>query len=141
MNGAVVGAFGLVAVATGHEHWLKEHPEVVPITDPLNAYIDSLPAKTLKKLEKNLAPCLLVVGCATVVVPDVVLEMKIRAANKSASQSVSGPRGSAPGIPVAPANGYAASTNGAGSYAGSAGVWAGSIPPAHPILGHDDVGR
>src|SRR6266576_1776032 len=58
----VVGLFGLVAVATAHEHWLKDREEVMAITGPLNAWIDQLPAKTLKKVERNLAPTLLVVG-------------------------------------------------------------------------------
>ena len=55
-----------------------ERQDVMAITGPLNAWIDQLPAKTLKKLEANLAPALFVVGLATVVGPDVVLEMRIR---------------------------------------------------------------
>lgn len=75
----VVGLFGLVAVATGHEHWLKEREEIVPVTEPLKAWVDQLPAKTLKRLENNLAPALFCCGLAVVVGPDLILERRLRA--------------------------------------------------------------
>ncbi len=133
----VVGLFGLVAVATSHEHWLKDRPEVVAITGPLNAWIDQLPAKTLKKLETNLAPCLFVVGLATVVGPDVVMEMRIRAAIKNAHRSVSEPQGG-PRRDLPPANRFEASTGGNGRIPAERG-WASGIPADSTIGSEFDV--
>lgn len=139
----VVGLFGLVAVATAHEHWLKERADVMAITGPLNAWIDQLPSKTLKKLEKNLAPCLLVVGVATVVGPDLVLEMRIRDQQKRARSVLSRPQ---PGpAPVGPFGHSAPSSssptaNGASVPAGSVGGWSDGIPTNGPLDAFGDVG-
>ena len=135
----MVGLFGLVAVATAHEHWLKERADVVAITGPLNAWIDQLPSKTLKRLEKNLAPALLVVGVATVVGPDIVLEMRLRDTKRARfavpqSQPGSAPAGSfgyeAAGGPVPAANGA-----GFAPRSGSGG-WHNSVP-ANPQIGSE----
>jgi len=132
-----VGLFGLVAVATGHEHWLKEREDVLPITGPLNAWIDQLPAKTLKRVEKNLAPALFAVGCAIVVGPDIAVEMRERAKFKSYRQAVS----QSPGANQAS---YAASeraTSAANGTVGGArsGGWTSSIPATPPIGFDGDV--
>jgi len=135
----VVGLFGLVAVATAHEHWLKEREDVMAITGPLNAWIDQLPAKTLKKVEKNLAPTLLVVGIATVIGPDAVLEMRLRAQSKNARTPVSGTPTGPRSLGFAPADGPAGRGNGVGVPAGSAGGWHSSVPSAPPIGFDGDV--
>src|SRR6266498_238247 len=129
----VVGLFGLVAVATAHEHWLKDREEVMAITGPLNAWIDQLPAKTLKKLERNLAPTLFVVGLATVVGPDAVLEMRLRAQHKSSRNAVpqSGQGRSPNSFP--PSGMPEGASNGAGAPSGSSGGWGRSIPAGAPI--------
>lgn len=139
----VVGLFGLVAVATAHEHWLKERADVMAITGPLNAWIDQLPSKTLKKLEKNLAPCLLVVGMATVVGPDLVLEMRIRDQQKRSRSVLPRPQpGQAPvgpfghQAPVSPGP----TVNGAVAAAGTFGGWSDGIPANGPIDAFGDVG-
>lgn len=134
----MVGLFGLVAVATGHEHWLKERDDVIPVTGPLKAWVDQLPSKTLKRLEKNLAPTLLVVGLATVLGPDLVVEMKLREQDKRARIALSAPKGSgfrpvpvAGGIPgpAYPANGRQPSPDG----------WHSSIPAGAPVGSEFDV--
>jgi len=129
----VVGLFGLVAVATAHERWLKDREEVMAITGPLNAWIDQLPAKTLKKLERNLAPTLFVVGLATVVGPDAVLEMRLRAQHKSSRNAVpqSGQGRSPNSFP--PSGMPEGASNGAGAPSGSSGGWGRSIPAGAPI--------
>ena len=140
----VVGLFGLVAVATDHAHWLKDREEVIPITGPLNAWIDSLPSKTLKRIEKNLAPCLFAIGCAVVAGPDIAMEIKIRARDKDTRQTVSGPphgAGLRGGSYVTAPGGIPAPTNGAGQPAGGAGGWHSSVPTAPPGLGGLDVGE
>lgn len=135
----VVGLFGLVATATQHEHWLKEKVDVIAITQPLNAWIDQLPAKTLKKLEANLAPTLFVVGVATVVGPDAVLEARIRYAQKRNRNSF--PRSTFP----AGEGGYAPSErptnggNGATRDAGGIPSWHSGIPSTPPIGSDFDV--
>lgn len=78
---SVVVVFAITAVATGHEHWLKEHNEVLAITDPLNAWIEQLPPRKLKALEANICPLLFAAGVVSVVVPDIAQEMAIRNAN------------------------------------------------------------
>ncbi len=132
----VVGLFGLVAVATSHEHWLKDKVDVLAITGPLNAWIDQLPAKTLKRVEQNLAPCLLVVGLATVVGPDVVLEMRIRAANKNARRTLPEPQGRGQNAHTF-AERPAPAANGAGGR--SEGGWYAGIPTSAPIGSEFDV--
>lgn len=101
---------------------------MLPMTGPLNAWIDQLPSKTLKKIEKNLAPCLFVTGAAVVVGPDIVAEMRLRAQHKSYVAAVSRQSQGRP----SPANGAPAgvtqSTNGAGEHTSSAGGWAASVP-------------
>ena len=136
-----VGLFGLVATATGHEHWLKEREDVIPITDPLKAWIDTLPSKTLKKLESKLAPTLFVVGLATVVGPDAIAEVKLRAEEKrfrhfTAQQAQRG--GFKPGVEPATAGG-GAGARGANGASSSAGEWAGSVPADSPLHGGYDV--
>lgn len=134
-----VGLFGLVAVATAHEHWLKDKVDVQAITGPLNAWIDQLPAKTLKKLEQNLAPTLLVVGLATVVGPDLVLEARIRAANKNARRAVPAQGRGQTTLLYPPAGGpqpVSGSPNGA---SGRTGEWADAIPAAAHIGSEYDV--
>lgn len=133
----VVGLFGLVAVATAHEHWLKERADVVAITGPLNAWIDQLPSKTLKRLEKNLAPCLLVVGVATVIGPDIVLEVRLRDQQNRTEAALSRPqsvRYPPSGGPVySPAGSPVGSTNGTGGPSGPEGGWSDGIPARGPI--------
>lgn len=131
----VVGLFGLVAVATGHEHWLKDREEVMQITGPLNAWIDQLPAKTLKKVEKNLAPCLFAVGCAIVIGPDVALEMRLRAEAKRARLAVSQPQTGGSRAPFRFAERPSGAPNGANADARSSGGWASSVPSG-PIVGY-----
>lgn len=110
------------------------------MTGPLNAWIDTLPSKTLKKIEKNLAPCLFVVGCAVVAGPDIALEIKIRAQHKVSRQAVPRPFGAGPRQTAHPTpGGYTAPTNGTGGDAGTASGWAGSIPTAAPGVGGWDV--
>lgn len=133
----MVGLFGLVAVATAHEHWLKDKVDVAPITGPLNAWIDQLPAKTLKRLEANLAPALFVVGLATVVGPDAVMEMRLRA-QQNTRATVSGPRRPQPPA-HAPAGGIDRQANGASEHAGIAGGWSSGIPAASFIGSEHDV--
>lgn len=130
----VVGAFGLCAVVTQHEHWLKESGEVVPITAPLKAWVDQLDAKTLKKVEKNLAPLLLTMGCVTVIGPDIVVEMRERAKSRhfnALSQpgktSAYNPAGAGAGRGTQPANGA------------SRGDWTASIPANAPLGSEFDV--
>src|SRR6185312_326230 len=120
------------AVATGHEHWLKALGDVVPITGPLNAWIDQLPSKTIKRLEKNLAPCLFVTGCAIVVGPDLVAEMRLRAETKRALAAVSRTNPRAAAAPHPSASGATGPSNGASRCTGGAGGWAGSIPATPP---------
>src|SRR5689334_4627226 len=86
----IVGLFGLVATATAHEHWLKERDDVLPITGPLKAWVEQLPPKTLKAMEKRMAPTLFVIGCAVVVGPDVVMEMRTRKREQDTRRSLSG---------------------------------------------------
>lgn len=137
---SIVGLFGLVAVATGHEHWLKERGDVLPMTGPLNAWIDQLPSKTLKRIEKNLAPCLFVTGCAVVAGPDIVAEMRLRAQHKSYVAAVSQPRQSRSagvdrfaGVPIPTSNGASADQS-------SAGEWAASVPAIAHEPGEWNVG-
>jgi hypothetical protein len=133
----VVGLFGLVAVATAHEHWLKDREDVMAITGPLNAWIDQLPSKTLKKLEKNLAPTLFVVGLATVVGPDVVLEMKLRA-HQNARPAV--PRSQDRSQSADPIAGrFTSEVNGAGVHPRGEAGWAGGIPTVPHLSSEYDV--
>ena len=137
----IVGLFGLVAVATGHEHWLKERDDVLPMTGPLNAWIDQLPAKTLKRVEKNLAPALFAVGCAIVAGPDIAMEIRLRAQLKKSVAAVPQqetkslfrpgftPKASAP----ATDNGHYQPSR------SSAGGWANSVPSTPPIGFDGDV--
>jgi hypothetical protein len=134
----IVGLFGLVAVATGHEHWLKERDDVVPMTGPLNAWIDQLPSKTLKKLEKNLAPALFAVGCAIVVGPDIAAEVRLRAIAKKPVLTVSGPQESRQRR-FTPPDRYEGAANGAGIDTRGQGGWASSVPTAPPIGFDGDV--
>lgn len=94
IEAVVAGTFNLTAVLTMHEHWLKDAEEVRPITDPLNAWMDRLPAKQLKAFEEKICPILLGVGLATVLVPDIVLEVKIRESIRRASRAEAGTDGS-----------------------------------------------
>jgi len=125
----VVGLFGLVATATAHEHWLKEQGDVLPITGPLKAMVEQLPPKTLKKLEKNLAPTLVVVGIAVVVGPDAVAEMRLRAEDKRDRTAVSppppGPR-AGQRLPAQP--GVPAGVGGANGRHPGGGGWFDSVP-------------
>ena len=127
----VVGLFGLVAVATAHEHWLKERDDVIPITGPLKAWVDQLDSKTLKRIEKSLAPTLFVVGCATVIGPDIMVEMKERAKSRLAN-AVSTPVGgfrqphAFTGRAVNPARGIGQQPSGGGD-------WYSSIPSADVV--------
>jgi hypothetical protein len=134
----VVGLFGLVAVATAHEHWLKDKVDVAPITGPLNAWIDQLPAKTLKRLEANLAPALFVVGLATVVGPDAVMEMRLRA-QQNARATVSGPKPGGNRLPYPLANVSDGAPNGASEHARTEGGWHSGIPAASHIGSEHDV--
>lgn len=139
----VVGLFGLVAVATAHEHWLKTNADVAAITGPLNAWIDQLPSKSLKKIEKNLAPALVVVGLAVVIGPDVVVEVKLREQDR-ASRAVSPPQpGPLPGVPGGhpPASGADPAANGSHHAAGRNTGWYSSIPTASPIGSEFHVGH
>ncbi len=77
-----MGVFNLTAVLTKHAHWLKDAEEVKPITEPLNSWIDQLPVRQLKAVEANLCPILLGVGLATVLLPDIILEMRIRESHR-----------------------------------------------------------
>jgi hypothetical protein len=135
-----VGLFGLVAVATAHEHWLKEQPDVLPITGPLKAWIDQLPAKTLKRLEQNLAPTLLVVGIATVVGPDAVLEMRLRANEKRLKPAVPAPPAGRNGQPVAAPGGVPAAANGAHGHAAGGDGWYSGIPTSAALRLETDAG-
>jgi hypothetical protein len=74
----VLGFFNTIAIATSHEHWLKEHTEVQEIIDPLTVWLNQLPAKRIKQLENNIAPILTIGGFLNVFVPDVAEEIKIR---------------------------------------------------------------
>lgn len=88
-----VGAFALTAYGTGHAHWLKDKEDVKPITDPLNAWVETLPVKMLKNIEKNLCPVLLAIGLGTVIGPDLILEMKLRAQGRRNPLGPEGPIG------------------------------------------------
>jgi hypothetical protein len=134
----VVGLFGLVAVATAHEHWLKDKVDVAPITGPLNAWIDQLPAKTLKRLEANLAPALFVVGLATVVGPDAVMEMRLRA-QQNARSTVSRPKPRDSRFPYPLANVPDGTPNGASEHPRAEGGWHSGIPSASHIGSEHDV--
>jgi hypothetical protein len=130
----VVGLFGLVAVATAHEHWLKERDDVLPITGPLKAMVEQLPPKTLKKLEKNLAPAMVVVGIATVIGPDAVAEMRLRAEDKRARTAVSAPPAGARAGQRLPAQpGVPAGVGGANGRSPGGGGWFDSVP-AGPFI-------
>ncbi len=137
-----MGLFGLVAVATAHEHWLKERQDVLAITGPLNAWIDQLPSKTLKQIEKNLAPALFVVGCATVVAPDVILEMRLRAEqNRPAPPRPQSQRYEIPGGPTLyTVAGGAGERNGNASQSASGSPdWFSSVPAGGPVGSEWDV--
>lgn len=75
----MLGIFGAVAVATGHDHWQKRPPQVLPITVPLVRALEDLPPAARKKLAKAANPALFVLGCAIVVGPDLKREMDLRA--------------------------------------------------------------
>jgi hypothetical protein len=77
-QGVITGAFGAVAVATKHEHWLKTPDEVEPIVGPLCRMIEELPPKTLKAFEKHFNLVALVGGAGILIGTDVIAEVKIR---------------------------------------------------------------
>jgi hypothetical protein len=137
----IVGLFGLVATATAHEHWLKERDDVIPITEPLKAWVDQLPAKTLKKLEANLAPTLFVVGLATVIGPDAIAEVRLRAEEKRFKYPVSRTQqyGGFKADYVPPAGGNGAGAGGHNGSPSSAGGWTSSIPANPPVGSEFDV--
>jgi hypothetical protein len=136
IDSIVVGTFGLVAVATRHDHWLKDSGEVVPITAPLKAWVDQLDAKTLKKFEKNIAPLLLTMGCVTVIGPDIIVEMNERAKSRNPQN-----------VPVADGKGMRLYNSVVGSddrgnpktNGARGGDWFSSIPANAPIGSEFDV--
>jgi len=129
-----VGLFNLVAVATQHEHWLKDKEDVIPITGPLKAWVNELDAKTLKRNEKNLAPTLFVVGVATVAGPDAVAEMRIRAQEKRAKLALSQPPARARvGTTVATPAGISSTDHTANGHAAGGRDWYSGIPSGPPI--------
>jgi hypothetical protein len=87
VNGLTVGAFNMVGLFTQHRHWMKDAEDVVPITDPINAYIDGLPAKTQKALEERIIPISLAGGLLEVLIPDIIMEMRIRANHRHIARS------------------------------------------------------
>lgn len=90
---------------TRHEHWLKDAADVQPITDPMLAWKEQLSAKQQKMLEERTIPALFVVGLMTVLVPDILLEVRLRARDRrSARQAVQGGGTDAP--PGSPIGGY-----------------------------------
>jgi hypothetical protein len=82
VRGITVGAFNLTAVLTMHRHWLKDEQGVAPITEPIIAWMDQLPARQQKAIEEKIIPALLAVGVAEVLIPDIVLEVKLRNATR-----------------------------------------------------------
>lgn len=86
VRGITVGAFNLTATLTMHEHWLKDAPDVAPITEPICAWLDQLPARQLKAIEERIIPVLLAVGIAEVLIPDIVLEVKLRALHRRSAR-------------------------------------------------------
>ena len=78
VRGITVGAFNLTAVLTQHAHWLKDTERVAPITEPVIAWIDQLPARQQKAIEERIIPVLLAVGISEVLIPDIVLELRLR---------------------------------------------------------------
>ena len=89
VRGITVGAFNLTAVLTMHRHWLKDEQDVAPITEPIVAWLDQLPARQQKAIEEKIIPALLAVGVAEVLIPDIVLEIKIR--NAARNRRTAGP--------------------------------------------------
>ena len=122
----IMGAFGLVALSTGHDHWRKSQEQVQGVTEPLAAIIDELPTKAKKALERHLNHVLLVVGAGMLVIPDAVTEANIRRSEAAARRAgfpipggdrvrpayspmpgAPGPNGAGPGVPQpADASGY-----------------------------------
>lgn len=80
------------------------------MTDPINAYIEeNLTTKQVKALEAKVLPALIALGVAEVLIPDIVLEWRIRESARRAvrTQAQGGSphlhtvAGGAPGVPGA----------------------------------------
>lgn len=97
-------------------------------------WVDQLPAKTLKRVEQNLAPCMFAVGLAVVIGPDVLLEKKLRENDRLTARS--GSQGTRNRGTEFPPEGTPYVDRGNGSNPGS--DWTGSIPsPTALNLGFD----
>lgn len=142
-NSLTVGFFNSVAVATGHEHWLKDREEVLDFTGPLVAWLNELSPKQIKRLEKNLAPAMAVIGLANLLGPDVVQEMAIRKAERAASRNDEGKEGQGrqrTGKPAqAGANGMVNSGGRGGAADQGAAISIPVIPATHPLNDTLDV--
>ena len=86
------GAFGAMAVATQHDHWLKTDEQLEPIVGPLCRQVQTLPAKALKAFEKRAGWIMLAAGTTAVVGQDVVAEVKLRAIERAARNGQEGPQ-------------------------------------------------
>lgn len=75
---SLIGAFGSMAVFTGHPHWNKSADQLLPITGPVMRYWNSLPKKTQENFAKKFNLALFAGGCLAVVGPDIAKEVAIR---------------------------------------------------------------
>lgn len=130
----MTGLFGAVAVATQHEHWLKDPGEVEPIVGPLCRIIEELPAKSLKAFEKHFNKAALAAGTLVLVGTDLTAEIKLRKEeNASRAEEERGVRSKPKPRPVNP-EGKVRGGDGQvpGSDAGKAGVgapdWTATLP-------------
>jgi len=71
-------SFRGTAAFTGHPHWIKQPQQIKVASEPLQAYLESLPKGTTKFLEEKGLPILFFVGLASLVIPDVETEIAIR---------------------------------------------------------------
>jgi hypothetical protein len=117
---------------------LKEKADLVPITGPIKSYIDGLPSKKLKQWEGRIAPTLLVLGTATVIGPDIAMEVRIRA-EKSKRLVPAPPQVGGFRSPFSPARGTGEGDTGANGHGSSAGGWASSVPTNVRIPNDVDV--
>lgn len=115
---SVMGFFNTIAIATSHEHWLKEHEEVEDVVGPLTVWLNQLPAKRIKQIENNAAPILAIGSFLNILVPDIAEEVKIRresaranqgaAQGKPQSRAANRPPGSSAGMDSGAVNGSGA---------------------------------
>lgn len=122
---SVVGLFGMVAAATGHEHWFKDREEVYGITEPLKLWAEELSPKVRKNIEKKALPVILAINAAGVIVPDVIAEARLRRAESYGNSVWSEGGGEEPGGPFPTQGGYSAPSRANGVHPPYSGPTAG----------------